>query len=121
MGILKFYATIILAVISSLLYVHQHVEIVKSNYILKENEMEVAQLLDRNEALMYNIEKLENPSLLEERLHSDETVFTVPEKWYIASSGKRNEKAEIVSAKEAKRTIFDFLIPKALAQVKPAR
>jgi len=121
MRILKFYTVIILVVLSSLSYVHQHIEIVKLNYVLKENEMEVAQLLDRNEALMYNIEKLENPSLLEERLHSDETTFTAPEKWYIARSGKQNEKAEIVSMVEAKRTIFDFLIPKALVQVKSAR
>jgi len=109
----------LLVVISSLLYIHQHIEIVKINYILKDNEMEVAQLLDQNKALMYNIEKLENPYMLEERLASEKGNFSMPERWHIVKLGESKKKRVGVTNPE-RRTIFDFLVPKALAQSKPA-
>ena len=118
MKICKFYMVTILGVISSLLYIHQHIEIVKINYILKDNEMEVAQLLDQNKALMYNIEKLENPYLLEERLGSEKANFSMPERWHIVKLGESNKKrVEVINPE--RRSIFDFLVPKALAQSKP--
>ena len=99
----------------------EFLEIVKLNYILKDNEIEVAQLLDQNGTLMYHIEKLENPRLLEERLRSDNTLFTMPERWYIVKLAKvKEEEARAAGPAEGKRSIFDFLIPKALAQGKPA-
>lgn len=111
----------ILVVISALLYVHQHIEIVRLNYILKSNETEVAQLLDQNGDLMYNIEKLENPSLLEERLHSNNVTLTMPEKWHIVKLAEvKKEEIRQAGFAEDKRSLFDFLIPKALAQGKPA-
>jgi len=122
MRIAKFYMVTTLAVISSLLYIHQHIEIVKLNYILQDNEIEVAQLLDQNKALMYNIEKLENPYLLEEKLCSDKKTFAMPDEWRIVRLGEpgKREIATVSSASE-KRGIFDFLVPKALAQGKPTQ
>jgi uncharacterized membrane protein YciS (DUF1049 family) len=122
MNIMKFYLVIALVVVSSLTYVHQHIEIVKLNYILKHNEMQIAQLLDHSGALMYNIDKLENPRHLEERLQSqNKAVFTMPDSWHVIGVAKAKEEAQVVQTAEKTSSFFDFLVPKALAQGKPAR
>jgi len=109
-----------LVVISSLLYVHQHIEIVKASYILKDKEIQVAQLLDRNGALMYNIEKLESPRLLEEKLQFNNIVLAMPEKWHVVGSPALKKQIKAESSVKSKKGIFDFLLPKALAYEKSA-
>jgi hypothetical protein len=122
MNIVKFYLVITLIVFSSLTYVHQHIEIIKLNYIVQKNEIELAQLLDHNGALMYNIDKLENPRHLEEKLQSQsKAVFTMPDSWHVIGVAKAKEEAQVVQTAEKTSSFFDFLVPKALAQGKPAR
>lgn len=120
MRICKFYMVILLGVVASLLYIHQHIEIVKLNYVLNENENEVAQLLDQNRALVYNIEKLENPNLLKERLDTGEWTFTMPKTWCVVRLGEPEKKVEVAGYTSERKSIFDFLVPKALAQGRPA-
>jgi len=121
MRVYKFYTVTTLAVVAALLYIHQHIEIIKLNYILQSNETEVAQLLDQNKSLMYNIEQLESPYFLEARLESQEEAFTMPEEWRIVKLGEPRIEDTKTTSSGAKKGIFDFLIPKALAQVKPAQ
>jgi len=108
-------------VITALLYVHQHIEILKVNYVLDRNEKEVAQLLDQNRALVYNIEKLEDPYLLEAKLKSNNVVLAMPAKCQIIGSGVVKKEVKVASQVEGRKSFFDFLIPKALAKEKPTR
>lgn len=112
----------IMVVLASLLYVHQHVKIIALDYVLRTNQIEVAQLLDQNASLVYNIEQLENPRYLEEKLNSEKTVFAMPEKGHVVKLAQgKEELPKIVKAKKARKGIFDFLVPEALAQNKPSK
>jgi len=56
-------------------YVHQRVEIVKAGYRLQESRKCLANLIDQNSRLMYNLAKLESPKSLLSTLDAEKIKF----------------------------------------------
>lgn len=108
----------------ALVYVHQHVELVKMSYAIQYNEKRVAKLLDRNERLGYNIDNLENPSRLESVLHAQNIEIAMPKRGQIMqvarSTGGRGSVQEEPMAVEPRSPfkLFEFLTLRAEAQAR---
>ena len=64
--------------ISALCYVHQEVEIMRTNLIINKQAKEVSFLLDQHRSLVYNLSKLESPKRIEDRLSLNEIVLCMP-------------------------------------------
>ena len=61
----KFITTVMISTILALGYVHQQTELVKVSYQIKTAEETLAQVLDLNKELVYNINTLKSPGNLE--------------------------------------------------------
>lgn len=75
---MRVYKVIIIGIImtvTAVLYVHQHVEIVKAGYAIQRSRKHLSYLVDQNSKLMYNLSKLESPRYLLASLDSEEVVF----------------------------------------------
>lgn len=66
--------------IVALIYVHQQVEVVKMNYVLRNQEEGLSVLLDRREKLVYNLNHLSSPSQLEGALLAKNVEVKYPGK-----------------------------------------
>ncbi|MFH1189321.1 MAG: hypothetical protein V1682_01370 [Candidatus Omnitrophota bacterium] len=115
---------IVSATILALLYVHQHVELVKLSYSIEVKEKALKDVLDHNEGLGYNIDNLEAPNRLEEALLAKQVEIAFPKRGHVVNlvSSKHNRvDRRPYALKTAKRydifEFFDFLTPKAEAQV----
>lgn len=108
----------------ALVYVHQHVELVKMSYSLQYNEKRVAKLLDRNERLGYNIDNLENPSRLESILEAQNIEVAMPKRGQIvqvarSGSGRGGGGEEAIAVEPGSPfRLFEFLSLRAEAQAK---
>lgn len=56
-------------------YVHQRVEIIKLGYDMQDNKRYLADLVDQNSKLMYNLSKLESPRSLLTPLDTEKIKF----------------------------------------------
>jgi len=107
----------------ALLYVHQQVELVKLSYVIECKEKTLKDILDHNEGLGYNINNLEAPNRLEEALLAKSVEVAFPKRGHVVQlasskrSGNRSPYTLKVSKKPDIFAIFDFLVPKAEAQV----
>ncbi|MBN2452820.1 MAG: hypothetical protein JXB40_00970 [Candidatus Omnitrophica bacterium] len=107
----------------ALLYVHQQVELVKISYAIECKEKVLKDMLDRNEGLGYNIDNLEAPSRLEEVLLANRIEVAFPKRGHVIkmASTKRSGAGRPYRLKVSKGpdlfSFFDFLTPKAEAQV----
>lgn len=107
----------------ALLYVHQQVELVKLSYVIECKEKTLKDIVDHNEGLGYNINNLEAPNRLEEALLAKRVEVAYPKRGHVVQlastkyAGNRRPYALKVSKKPDIFAIFDFLIPKAEAQV----
>lgn len=116
---------IVSATLVALLYVHQQVELVKLSYSIELKEKTLKDVLDHNEGLGYNIDNLESPNRLEEALLAKKIEVAFPKRGHVvrlAGSKRYSAKARRpYTLKVAKKRdifeFFDFLIPKAEAQV----
>lgn len=115
---------IVSATLVALLYVHQQVELVKLSYSMELKEKTLKDVLDHNEGLGYNIDNLEAPNRLEEVLLAKKIEIAFPKRGHVvrlASSkySERNHRPYIlkVAKKHDIFAFFDFLTPKAEAQV----
>ena len=124
MRLLRRTATIGLFTVLALLYVHQHVELVKMSYAIQYNEKRLAKLLDRNERLGYNIDNLENPSRLEGILQSRKIEIAMPKRGQIVQAARSTRGHQVVReeamAVEPRPTfnLFELLSLRAEAQAK---
>jgi hypothetical protein len=121
-----FRVTIMIASVTlvSLLYVRQQIELVKLSYSIQVKEKALKDILDHNEGLGYNIDNLEAPNRLEEALLANRIEVAFPKRGHVVrlASSKRggvDRRPYIfrVSKKFDIFAFFDFLTPKAEAQV----
>ena len=63
-------------------YVYQQVELLRINYSINCNKDNLAVLLDQHSALRYNVNHLQSPLYLEQRLSAREVSVEVPSRWY---------------------------------------
>lgn len=110
--------------IISLLYVHQQVELVKLSYAIELKEKTLKDILDHNEGLGYNIDNLEAPNRLEEALLAKSIEVAFPKRGHVVQlatskrpAASRQPYVIKVAKKANKFSFFDFLTPKAEAQV----
>ncbi len=68
MRLFRHIALLITVTLTSLVYVHQQVELVKLSYEIDCKEKKLKEILDRKGILRYNISNLESPSRLEKVL-----------------------------------------------------
>lgn len=110
----------------ALIYVHQQIETVKLSYTLGVKENNLERMLDRREALRYNIKALENPSRLEKVLLSRNIYTAFPRKAQIvnmittrpAANTPEPVRAAGIEKKIVYPKIFEFLGLRAEAQAK---
>ena len=65
--------------LSSLLYVHQQVNLLKLSYSIKTNEQTLEMLVDQNQLLKYNVASLKSPQVLEEVMIAKNIELLHPE------------------------------------------
>lgn len=80
MKAVKFLTTLSIITLSALFYVHAQIELVKLSYSIELKEKSFKELLDRKEALGYNIENLESPSRLESALSAQRIDVSFPKR-----------------------------------------
>ena len=120
-----FRVTMMVAMVTlvALLYVHQQVELVKLSYVIDCKEKTLKDILDHNEGLGYNINNLEAPNRLEEALLAKKVEVAFPKRGHVVqlASSKRTGNGRPYILKVSKKpdifAIFDFLVPRAEAQV----
>lgn len=108
----KFISCLVLLTLVALLYVHQHVELVKLSYAINTNERSLEDVLDRKEKLEYNIKMLEAPLRLEKILVSRKIDVTFPKKGQVVrvarlSPGAKVEGKQLIGP-EKKVNLFGF-------------
>jgi hypothetical protein len=110
----------------ALIYVHLQVELVKLSYAIDYKEKKCKDILDRKEALGYNIANLEDPSRLESILLAKKIDISLPKRGQVFKVSKVDSR---VKRKESFRTatvekkgggfgILEFLGFKAEAQAR---
>lgn len=111
--------------IISLVYVHQQVELVKLSYAIESKEKKIKDVLDRKEALSYNIENLESPSRLERVLSARKIDIAYPKRGNVfrfaaaPSSVKQDQLRHIGVEKKINILGFlDFFSSRAEAQAR---
>lgn len=119
---------IMIITLVALIYVHQQVELVKLSYTIECRDKNLKEALDRNEALVYNINNLESPSRLEQVLLSKKIDVMFPKKKNVVGATRlasrviAKNKDHIQTAGIERRVnilgVFDFFSPKAEAQAK---
>ncbi len=82
MGIAKFLLIAVLATGLALGYVYQQAELLRINYTINHNKDSLVVLLDRNSALMYNVNHLQRPLYLEQRLSAEQVSVEIPSRWH---------------------------------------
>lgn len=83
MSVSKFLLTAILITTLALGYVYQQVELLRINYTINRNQDNLAVLLDHNSTLVYNVNSLQSPLYLEQRLIGQKQVnLEVPSRWH---------------------------------------
>lgn len=76
----------------ALLYVHQQVELVKVSYVIECKEKQLKDMLDRSEALGYNISNLEAPSRMEGILLAKNIDIGFPNRAHIVKAARTGPK-----------------------------
>lgn len=86
MNILKFLFIAVLITTLALGYVYQQAELLRLNYALNRNRGDLLLLLDRNSTLMYNVDTMQSPLYLEQKLNGQKQVsWEIPSRWYTIS------------------------------------
>lgn len=79
MNLGKFLIVTSIIVIMSLGYIHQQVELVKVSYQINRHEQVLAQLVDQNKILGYNVSYLKAAPHLEKRLIARQVKLSMPQ------------------------------------------
>jgi hypothetical protein len=82
MGIAKFLLITALVTGLALGYVYQQAELLRINYTIGRNKDSLVVLLDHNSALMYNVNHLQTPLYLEQRLSAEKVSVEIPSRWH---------------------------------------
>lgn len=83
MSLLKFMVIALLLTMVSLGYVYQQAELLRINYNINYNKDDLSVLLDRNSSLMYNVNSLQSPLYVQQRLVGQEELeWEIPSHWH---------------------------------------
>ncbi len=77
----RFVVFVVMATLSSLMYVYQEIEAVQVGYRIRKQIEEKTQLLDHARNLKYNISRLKAPADLEKKLSDRNIVLGAPQAW----------------------------------------
>jgi len=80
MRLMKSLTQLVMITAVALLYVHQHVEMVKVSYSIERKEKRIQEMLDWKGRIGYNIKNLEAPSRLEGTLLAKKVDIVYPKK-----------------------------------------
>jgi len=113
----------IMLTIATLFYVHQNIEIVKLGYSINNKEKTLTYFLDQQKRLVYNLNKLESPSVLNKKLSYKDIELVQTDKnsiYYV--SAKNIEMANAGNINNYRTSVIDgfldTLTVKAQAQQK---
>ena len=81
-NLFKFLSIALLVTVVALAYVHQQVGLLRINYTLNRNLDNLADLLDQNSSLMYNVNSLQTPLSLERALSANKVNVEIPSRWH---------------------------------------
>jgi len=126
MRVLRTAASIAFITAMALIYVHQQVELVKVSYGIECRERKLKDMLDRQEALGYTINNLQDPSRMEKVLLSRNIDVAFPKRANVVTAGGLNSHMEaedrLRSASVEKKVnllgFFDFLSQSKEAQAR---
>ena len=67
----------------ALTFVHQQIELLMVNYTMNRNQGNLLVLLDQNSTLLYNVDNLQSPQNLEQRLIGQKGAnWEIPSGWH---------------------------------------
>lgn len=119
MRLSKYLTLIAIITCISLFYTHQQFLIVKANYDIKNCEIKVSQLLDQQKKLMYTVDILESPKILEKKLKGKGIKYTIPRSWAVVKE-ERIDAGTYYKVAEKRNTalerFFNFLTKRVEAQ-----
>ncbi len=108
MKVYKFLTITAIITTVALIYVNQHVALVRLSYDIKEKEKTYSDLLDRNKILLYNVKRLESPVRLEQTLLAKNMKLEVPSKERVILVSATQRKAGANEAKGIARAAGTF-------------
>jgi len=73
--VIKAATVIITAAFLSVLYVHQHANLIEYSYAISHSNEDLGLLIDQNNALRYNISMLESPVRLDSKIQEKVQVY----------------------------------------------
>jgi len=86
MNMSKFVLIAALITVVALGLVYQQTELLRINYSVYRNRGNLLVLLDRNSTLMYNVDTMQSPLYLEQKLSGPKEVsWEIPSRWYAIS------------------------------------
>ena len=111
MNLRRYLASIFLVACIGVSYAHLQFLITKSNYIIRERERKLAQLLDRNKKLMYNVTALESPSNLEAKLCENGEDYEIPRRWALVKKEKSAANYyELAKVEKGRSAVFERIL-----------
>jgi len=112
MKVFRALSCVVACTIVALFYVHQQVEAVKMNYIVRTQEESVLVLLDQREKLVYNLNHLSSPSRLEDVLVAKNVQVRYPGKEQVirVAAARSASKGPLQLARSSKKGAFDHIL-----------
>jgi len=105
----RFFIITTAATILLLLYVHQNISIIMLGYEVSNRDKLLANCIDRHRHLVYNLNKLESPSVLSSKLYvkNIDLVEADARRIFYAGTAKKTVLAKRTSQNSGKKNIFD--------------
>ena len=72
----KILACILSVMLLSTVYVYQHTMLIEYSYAINNSKQDISLLIDQNNALRYNISRLESPTRLDSRVVDNEQSYS---------------------------------------------
>lgn len=83
MSLSRFLLIAALVTAVALAFVHQQIQLLSINYTMNRNQGNLLVLLDQNSTLLYNVNCLQSPLYLEQRLIGQkDSSWEVPSRWH---------------------------------------
>jgi len=105
MKMTKFFSTIVFITSFSVLYVYQQSEIFRLAYLGQKKQAVFTELLDKNTALRYNINKSSSLVNIGQRISSDND-FAMPDNYRFVKFVPSKEGLRFVSQNQVKESLF---------------
>ena len=87
----RFFMAAIMLTACTLIYVHQNIEITKIGYNINDKQKVLSYFLDQQKRLVYNLNQLQSPSALNERLYAESIELVETDSSNIYYAGVKEE------------------------------